>query len=157
MRHTDFGLPAATAIRGITPPPPGPPAATSQEARRAAVAALKLQRGDPCIETPLERVNVLQRFDHVLRKFRAGDDRYRYANRIRITLSDPDEIWVTRFINDEYRRRYVKFFDDDRNGFVLVEEKDGQALLTTFYPKDSSGLDRSIRRGVLLYRKDEGE
>ena len=79
--------------------------------------------------------------------------RERYANRIRPTLEDPDEIWMTQYDTPrgpEYRQSFVKRFDDRRNALSIVTELEDGSVLYNFMPRRDRNLN-GVRVGTLLY------
>ena len=87
---------------------------------------------------------------HIMQKFDGGEDRSRYAARILPTLKAPDEVWMPWYDSGEYRKRYVKVWDDDRGSMTVVTESKDGALLYNFIPGAARSLNRQ-RTGVLLH------
>ena len=143
------------------PPTPAPPllerADTPDQARAIKDTALGLSAATPrrFVQTPTEQV-LLQRekTDHIVET--PDDHRERFANRILPTLETPDEVWMAYYDTGEFRRHYIKVFDDDHNGFsVVTETKDG-GMLYTFFPTSRENALNNRRFGVLLYPQGEG-
>ena len=127
--------------------------ASLEEARAIRDEALGLSADKPRrrVATPVDEVLLdRSRLDHIVENRTAA--RERYANRILPTLEDPEEVWLTLYDNGEYRMRYLKLYDDDRNGLSIVTETPDGALLYNFIPGPHRSIDRQ-RLGVLLYPK----
>lgn len=131
-------------------------AITHEAARCTVEDALGLSQNQEYdrIETPLGNVLVVREMTHhITRKLR--DHREVFANRILPTLQDPLEIWNVLYDNGQYRRHYIKAYQDrnDWRKFMLAItiEDNGEELLYNFFPAKSS----SKRAGALLYSRDD--
>jgi len=83
--------------------------------------------------------------------------RERFANRIPPTLNDPDEVWRALYLRDdgriEWRRHYIRAYDDKKAGFVVATETPDGAVFYNFIPRKSINARRA---GVLLYTRERG-
>ena len=105
------------------------------------------------VKTPVDDV-VLRRSltPHMIEK--RDQQRERYANRILPTLEAPDEVWMTWYDNGQFRKRYVKVWDDNRGSMSVVTEARDGSLLWNFIPGRAKDFNRQ-REGVLLYPRQE--
>ena len=106
--------------------------------------------------TPLGPVVIRgNNFKHVVENRR--QKREQYANRIPETLDDPDEIWRALYLNDdgrtEWRRHYIRAYDDKKAGFVVATETPDGAVFFNFIPRKSINARRV---GILLYTRARG-
>ena len=142
-------------------PPPLPRAKDRAGAVEAVEAALGLadrprrRTPTPVGDALLDRSMVV----HITAKYDTeGDSRYRYANRLVPTLTDPDEVWLTLYDNGEYRRRYLKLYRDprnnNRNSMVVVEETSGVRLLYNHLPTANDRYIDRQRVGELEWSRD---
>ena len=107
------------------------------------------------VKTPVEDVIVSRSSSvHIIGKFE--QHRERYANRILPTLQDPEEVWMTYYDNGQFRRRYIKVWDDNRGSMTVVDEQRDGSLLWNFLPYSKAKEMNSQRTGALLYFKDGG-
>ena len=157
----DFGLPPLreTPAALITPDPgrlPKAPTATGAWVTLREALGVP-EGGHRIIETPPELEDVVV-FDshlaHVVQK--RGDARERYAPHLLAALEDPLEVWLTRYDDGGYRRRFIGLFEGERQGLVVARENLDGSLFWNFA---SVGGERarhteSRRMGeLLLYRK----
>ena len=106
--------------------------------------------------TPLGPVAIRgNNFRHLVEK--RVQSREQFANRIPETLEDPDEIWRALYVSDdgrtEWRRHYIRAYDDKKNGFVIATETPDGAVFFNFIPRKSINARRT---GVLLYTRARG-
>lgn len=106
--------------------------------------------------TPLGPVAIRgKNFRHFVEK--RDQQRERYAARIPETLRDPDEVWRALYMHTdghtEWRRHYIRAYDDKKAGFVIVTETSDGGLFFNFIPRRSINARRT---GVLLYTRDRG-
>lgn len=101
--------------------------------------------------------------DDMLRHIAEGEDlaRVRYANRLLPTLEDPEEVWMVGYKNDrgdyEFRRHFIRGWDDKKATFTVVVETPDGWLAHTFIPmRKKNGINKR-RLGALLYFRPEGE
>lgn len=149
----DYGRPDVRQIPAASAPPPLPRA----ESRAAALARVNEALGLTGrtnwrkVRTPVDDVVVRRGLTpHIVQKFDGGEDRSRYAARILPTLETPDEVWMTWYDSGEFRKRYVKVWDDDRGSMTVVTESKDGSLLYNFVPGAARSLNRQ-RTGVLLH------
>ena len=91
---------------------------------------------------------------HIVEKRDAA--RERFANYILPTLKDPLEVWLTRYDDGSYRRRFIALFEESkRQSLVIARENRDGSLMFNFVPVRVRGayLD-SQRKGFLLYRRN---
>ena len=151
----DYSRPEARRL----PAAPAPSALPSAGSRAEAIAQVNSALGLTGetnwrkLETPVD--DVVLRRSHTPHMVEKRDHRReRYANRILPTLEAPDEVWMTWYDNGQFRKRYLKVWDDNRGALsVVTETKDG-SLLWNFITGDSKRLNRQ-REGVLLHPKQE--
>jgi len=108
--------------------------------------------------TPLGPVVIRgNNFRHVVQDRK--NQREKLANRIPETLDDPDEIWRALYLNDdgrvEWRRHYIRAYDDKKAGFVIATETPDGAVFFNFIPQGGGSINKR-RVGVLLYTRDRG-
>ena len=106
--------------------------------------------------TPLGPVAIRgNNFRHVVQDRK--NQRERYANRIPKTLDDPDESWRALYVSDdgrtEWRRHYIRAYDDKKAGFVVATETPDGAVFFNFIPRKNINARRT---GVLLYTRARG-
>ncbi len=84
--------------------------------------------------------------------------RVRFANRLLPTLEDPDEVWLAGYKNDrgdyEFRRHFIRGWDDKKATFTVVAEGADGWLFYTFFPLRNRSIN-SKRIGELLYYRAE--
>jgi len=88
--------------------------------------------------------------------------RVRFANRLLPTLEDPDEVWLAGYKNDrgdyEFRRHFIRGWDDKKATFTVVAEGADGWLFYTFFPTRKEKEINKRRLGELLYfRPEDGE
>jgi len=88
--------------------------------------------------------------------------RVRFANRLLPTLEDPDEVWLAGYKNDkgdyEFRRHFIRGWDDKKATFTVVAESADGWLFYTFFPTRKEKEINKRRLGELLYfRPEDGE
>jgi len=109
-------------------------------------------------DTPLGQVTTRgENFRHVVENRR--NKRERFANRIPATLDDPDEIWRAQYLHTdgrtEWRRHYIRAYDDKKNAFVVATETPDGGAFFNFIPQGGSSINKR-RIGVLLYTRARG-
>lgn len=147
-------------IRGVEDGP-RPLAAAVTASPADATAALRstlgiTARGARVINTVLDGVVIS---DNMLQHIAASEDRLRvrYANRVLPTLKNPDEIWITQYDNDEFRKHYIKIWKDKAFLVVvadIVTETDGRILLFYNFIPQKRGINKK-RIGALFYPAPE--
>ncbi len=121
-------------------------------------------RGEPAADqflaTPIDEVRLTAATAGYIAS-KTQDHRERFANRIVPTLEDPEEIWMTLYDNGEYRKHYLKWWDDDSASFSIVTEDGHGNLLYNAIPKVKESYAEKRRTGTLLYKRrkkgEEGE
>jgi len=88
--------------------------------------------------------------------------RVRFANRLLPTLEEPDEVWLAGYKNDrgdyEFRRHFIRGWDDKKATFTVVAEGADGWLFYTFFPTRKEKEINKRRLGELLYfRPEDGE
>ena len=147
---TDYGRPDAREL----PAAPAPATLPEARSRDAAVEQLNTALGLTGktnwrkVKTPVDDVMLRRtRTAHIAENRRHR--RERYANRILPTLEAPDEVWMTWYDNGEFRKRYIKVWDDNRGSLTVVTEARDGSLLYNFIPT-AAKINR-VREGVMLY------
>ena len=79
--------------------------------------------------------------------------RERYANFILPTLIEPNEIWLTRYDDGSFRRRFIKLFKSNKSMLVITRENLDGSLFWNVIPANLSYTDNQ-RTGVLLYENN---
>ena len=113
------------------------------------------------VETPagLDDVVIAQSFlPHIVEK--RGAARERYAHYILPTLMDPLEVWLSRYEDGSFRRRFIAVFEGNRGpqSYVIARENRDGSFFFNFIPVSilkKKYLD-SRRKGLLLFRKQRG-
>ena len=102
------------------------------------------------VDTPAGRVQLRRDLTpHIVEK--RGDARERYANRLLKTLTEPNEVWWTYYENGQFRRLYIKAWDDGRGGLGIVAEETREGdLFWNFVPMTWQGVNKQ-RMGTLVY------
>lgn len=127
-----------------------PAAASAEAAHQALAAELGVSAQVPLrvVETPVDRVAI--RYDllgHLVEK--RSDARERYARFILPTLSQPFEVWLTRY-EDGYRKRYIGLFGGRNDLAVIVREnRDGSLMWNVMHARDKDM--NKFREGALLF------
>ena len=100
------------------------------------------------IRTPLEPVVVNEELlKHMSEK--RPSVREKYANFILPALTDPNEIWLTRYKDGSFRRRFIKLFKGEKNMLVIARENKNDSLFWNAIPANSRYIDGQ-RTGTLL-------
>ena len=159
----DFALPGLAATPTVLrlPVPALLPKAKNTEAALAQLAtALALPKsGWRRVETSagLDDVVIAQSFlPHIVSDRRAA--RERYAHYILPTLREPLEVWLSRYEDGSFRRRFIALFEEaQRQSLVIVRENRDGSILFNFIPVERPGYLNNQRRGFLLYRRKDGQ
>lgn len=107
------------------------------------------------IATPAGVEDVVMRGDMLLHIADGWDKaRVRYVNRLVPTIEDPDEVWRAEY-KGEFRRHFLKAWDDKKATFIVVTEDGAGYLFYTFMPMSKAKEVNKRRRGALLYRRLE--
>ena len=81
--------------------------------------------------------------------------RERYAAFVLPALEEPDEIWLTAYV-DGFRKRYVAFFREENMLLIVRVNRDGSLFWNGMKMRDRD-IDKQ-RQGILLHRAGtEGE
>ncbi len=126
---------------------------TTAAARNAVYTALGLTAAVQSlfIDTPVDKVLLdRNKVAHITRKHE--HHRERYANRVIPNLQEPNEIWMTYYDNGEFRKHYLKSWDDNKGTLSIITESRDGSLLYNFVPRSHIN---SRRLGVLLYKQQE--
>ncbi|MBF0134765.1 MAG: PBECR2 nuclease fold domain-containing protein [Magnetococcus sp. DMHC-1] len=104
------------------------------------------------VETPVEKV-ILQRklLEHVAVK--RTDAREQFGNFLLPTLTDPYEVWLTRY-QDGYRTQYIGLFQGHRDMLAIVQVTQEKNLFWNLIRARSRYMD-SRRVGTLIYTKEK--
>lgn len=84
----------------------------------------------------------------------AGGALARLANLVVPTLESPAEVWLTRFADGAYRRRWLALFDGVEPMLMLVRENADGSLAWDGYGSSEWWWLNNLRRGTLLYGRD---
>ena len=104
------------------------------------------------IRTPLEPVVVSKRGLRYISGKRLAT-RERYANFILPTLTDPNEIWLARYDDGSFRRRFIKLFRGRKNMLIIARENINGSLFWNAIPVQENYVDNQ-RTGTLLYENN---
>ena len=115
--YRDYGLPSVKELpeSAFAQVPKLFPKAESGDLAQAQIVGVVLgeENNSRYIHTPLEPVVVSkERLKHTSEKRAAF--RERYASFIIPTLTDPNEIWLTRYKDGSFRRRFIKLFKGEK-------------------------------------------
>lgn len=128
-------------------------AASIGAAHALLAAELGVSEGSPLrvVQTPVDQASIrFEHLRHVVEK--RGDARERYARFVLPTLTEPYEVWLTRY-EDGYRKRYIGLFRGRRDLALIVREGRDGSLMWNAIPVDDRRLN-AFREGALLYAKD---
>ncbi len=104
------------------------------------------------IRTPLEPVVVSKKgLKYISEKI--PDARERYANFILPTLSAPNEIWLTRYDDGSFRRRFIKLYRGKKNMLIIARENINGSLFWNAIPARTNYVDDQRTR-TLLYENN---
>ncbi|MCY4427387.1 MAG: phage minor head protein [Halieaceae bacterium] len=151
----DYGRPPVQQLPRARAPAVIPQAASAAGAKQILFRELGLTGATRrrTIKTPVDDVIVEQSTaTHMVGKLK--DHRERHANRILPTLQDPDEIWMTYYNNGQFRKRYIKVWDDDRGSMSIATEQRDGSLLWNFMSRRNRALNNQ-RVGSLIYSKEQ--
>lgn len=115
------------------------------------------------IKTPITDILIDKAsIEHIILDHPRKDAREQYANFIKLTLQEPDEIWAIKErdkdVESYYKKRYnyIKLFKSKKDNILVVVKllRDFRFKLVTFLKtKDFKYIDKQ-RAGVLMYKKD---
>ncbi|WP_193771371.1 PBECR2 nuclease fold domain-containing protein, partial [Candidatus Magnetaquicoccus inordinatus] len=137
------------------PPPPEllPKAHDLESALAQLRTALGVSEANPLrtIETPVDPVMVRNEWlSHLVEK--RPHAREEYANFILPTLTNPHEVWLTRYIDGSYRKHYIGIYQHQQDLLIIVQENtDGSLLWNIIRTKDAKINGK--RKGELLWPK----
>lgn len=149
----DIGLRAAKEEKWDAPDIPKMKAAADAAAAKEQLAT-QLPIGEKA--TPVGNIMIQdESLAHIAGKREHA--RERYARHFRMTLEDPDEVWLAFYHRQkEYRRRFLKVFTTENEAKRLVviarENADGGIVITAFEAARWQDIDK-LREGALLYKK----
>ena len=99
------------------------------------------KRGWRRVETPEGLDDVIIHGDylpHIVEK--RADARERFAHYLLPTLQDPLEVWLTRYDDGSYRRRFIALFEESkRQSLVIARENRDGSLMFNFVPPADGG------------------
>ena len=106
------------------------------------------------VDTPVGRVAIADRLlMHVVEK--RPDARERFGRFILPTLSDPDEVWSTRYDDETTRRRFIKLFEGSKyDMLVIVRELADGSVLWNVLNRGRKGMN-AMRVGKPIYQHNE--
>ena len=114
------------------------------------------KRGWRRVETPGGLDDVIVHRDylpHIVEK--RADARERFAHYLIPTLQDPLEVWLTRYGDGSYRRRFIALFEETkRQSLVIARENRDGSLMFNFIPAERMNYLDNQRKGFLLYRRE---
>lgn len=161
-----FNLLSAKELnRDQLPPPPAklPKAKTNKEALAILNTALLENKATNIIKTPITDIQIDRAsIEHIILDHPRKDAREQYANFIKLTLQEPDEIWAIKErdkdVESYYKKRYnyIKLFKTKKDNILVVVKllRDLRFKLVTFLKtKDYKYIDKQ-RAGVLMYKKE---
>ena len=155
----DFALPALAATpAALRLPVPQllDKADNAEAALTQLTTALALPKsGWRRVETPagLDDVVIAQSFlPHIIEDRRAA--RERYAHYILPMLMDPLEVWLSRYQDGSFRRRFISVFaEGGKPVFAIARENRDGSVLYNFVQSRRLGSMDNLRQGFLLYRR----
>jgi len=155
LTYADYGLPSVNApdfpqtYFGI-PPPLLDAVDTKEDALNLVCKNLGIV-DKRTVYIPALNENVIitkELLGHVVEK--RGNHRERYSEWIIPTLTDPFEIWSTKYDDGSTRKRFIKLFDAKYNLYVIVMVNPDGGILWNVINKRTHQLDKE-REGILLY------
>ena len=154
--YRDYGLPSAKELpeSAFAQTPKLFPKAESGALSQVQIVRVVLgEENNSCyIRTPLEPVVISkERLKHISEKRAAF--RERYTSFIIPTLTNPNEIWLTRYKDGSFRRRFIKLFKGEKNMLVIARENIDSSLFWNAIPANSRYIDNQ-RTGTLLYKNN---
>ena len=154
--YGDYGLPGVKELpdSAFAEPPKILPKARSSDLAYAQIvkAVLGEKNNFRSICTPLEPVVVSKKGLRYISE-KIPDARERYANFILPTLTDPNEIWLTRYDDGSFRRRFIKLFRGKKNMLIIARENINGSLFWNAIPVQENYVDNQ-RTGTLLYENN---
>lgn len=134
-------------------PSPGilPKADSVEAAHAQAINAILGTEKEIIVKTPMEQVLI---DEELLRHFIESDGRERYANFIVPTLTNPLEIWYTRFDDGKIRPQYIALFDAPKAILVSVIVKRDGSLFWNAMESDFRRMNKS-RVGEWVWKSYE--
>lgn len=125
---------------------------SKDDAVRKIQAALELSEKQHTrfVSTPVEKVMLHKDYLTKIAQKRS-DKRERYANYILPTLENPQEVYVTKYSDGHFRRKYVKLFTDKGKTMLAVVRinRDG-SLFWNVLPAEDKTADK-FRTGQLIF------
>lgn len=85
---------------------------------------------------------------------KAADARERYSGYLLPTLLEPFEVWLVRYEDGSYRKRYIGLYTGPSDLMVIVRENTDGSLLWNFMQRETRRMN-ALRTGALLYWKFE--
>lgn len=151
----DYGrddLRAAPAEKRLKAPMLEQKAANTDEAVRTVMKALGLSETNKVrvVATPVEEVAIdADLLPHMVEK--RTEAREQYANYIIPTLTDPYEIWLTRY-RDGWRRQYIGLFEEKNDLACVVRiNRDGSLLWNIMQTEDRRMNNHRV--GIPVWKK----
>ena len=125
-----------------------PKANTIDNAHALAIEAILGTNKEIIVETPMEKVLI---DEELLRHFIESEGRERYANFILPTLTNPLEIWYTRFDDGKIRPQYIALFDAPKAILVsVIVKRDGSLFWNAM--ESNIGKMNKNRRGEWVWK-----
>lgn len=114
---------------------------------------LGVSPGEPSrlVETPIDTVPIqYSLLSHMVEK--RSDARERYAAYVLPTLTQPFEVWATRYDDGSLRRRYIGAFKGDKNLLSIVRVNGDGSVFWNYMQANDKRLNQ-LRVGQLLWSK----
>ena len=104
------------------------------------------------ISSPVEDVVITSKLVNYLIKHNKDTERFKFANFIIPTLTNPNEVWLSQYTDGTYRPNYIAYFKDVKDMAVIVKlAKDGNIVWNAIPANDR--YINNVRVGNLRYRK----
>ena len=153
LKRLVFVLLAITACAGGVSLAADPLEDLTSSALLAAELGVSAARPLRVVQTPVEEVAIRYEWlPHLVEK--EGDARERYARYLLPTLIEPFEVWLTRYEDGRYRKRYIGVFQGAHDIMVIVRENADGSLMWNFMQARDQKMNQH-RVGALLYRSEK--
>ena len=148
----DYNLPEIKDIKNLPKPPRLlKKAKTKKEAYEVLKKEVLKDKREIIVKTPITEVLITEdRLLHLVEKF--NQHREQFAKFIIPTLTNPDEIYKTKYTDKKNRYHFFKFFNfKNKATFSVVRlNRDGTIFVTFFIPDSLKYIDNR-RVGILLH------
>lgn len=127
-----------------------PRANTKEEAYEVLKKAVLGSEKQIFVKSPVEEILLT---DHLLtHAIEKMDGRERYANFLLPALTNPYEVWLTRYEDNRYRMRYISLFGGEKGLAVIARVNLDGSIFWNMLPREDAKMNK-LRMGWLVWGK----